>query len=911
MGINLLPVRYGHYEGHTDICFSDDGDKLLSCGADGEVRIWNGFDDDDPLQNCIGEFALCIKHKGEHIFVGTNTNLVQQLTYPNGDRNGILTRFTAHVNHMYISEAHNWIALASEDMTVKVMEISTKETKTFTINGPPLSVSLCKNLKNLAVSCGDGKLKIFNIEDQSLIKEISVVAKANSFENAKELCRIDFDQKYNKYFAYPDGNKISILNISDWNEAFTLSTDAIDSNYSLVCFSPCGNYVAASTLDGNIAVWLLRSQTIVGFEKQSDIAITSLAWNPKGNGELAFADAQGNVGMATNCTETGADEDDGDIPDEEGAIEEQNYESENIDFGDVQIEAEDDDEDNENAVSLEKLKKEIMGPLEPELEAIEAAASRSPSPRARSVTPEIPLQPAFMPSSTPEHLDPRYMCYNEVGIIRCYGCNLDDDDDGTRSIEVEFHDSQIHSSMMIRNYKGYTMGSISTAALAVANNTVIHVVPLGSSSEEWHLVLEDDEEIVCIAASHNLICLATANYFVHVSTIFGIQKAVISVPGPILTMSAIGMVLIIAYHSTSTRKGDQCVETMLVKFEGTTIENRDMKVALKPGSKLQWLGFTDVGTPAMMDSTGMVYLHPLQCNLWIPFCDTKKHHKSPSDGFFMTAIYESLGTIRGIRCKGSLYPGFTPRPTLTEIEFQPPFLEIGTGKSQYESSLFTMSTLQIEGMEKKYQEIALKSFALAMKNNLEKRAVEFMEMLGNPQLLNLAVKYASKFDKRRLVEKLMDVASKIDADADPPTFNGSSVSTPSTNVIKPNKKLLLESTSKILNKSKSQVSTPTQGTPSSSMINNTPSTSIISTPGNITLSDISILQDEPKNPFLKSLKKTQTSAFNPLSLTDKFAGIEKENDSKSEKRKQPDSSPSEKNKEKQRKLDRFMFSKRN
>ncbi|KAJ8931897.1 hypothetical protein NQ314_015166 [Rhamnusium bicolor] len=73
-----------------------------------------------------------------------------------------------------------------------------------------------------------------------------------------------------------------------------------------------------------------------------------------------------------------------------------------------------------------------------------------------------------MPSSTPEHLDPRYLCWNDVGIIRSYGNNADET--ASKSIEVEFHDSTFHNSMMMQNYQDYTMGSISKAALVVANS---------------------------------------------------------------------------------------------------------------------------------------------------------------------------------------------------------------------------------------------------------------------------------------------------------------------------------------------------------------------------------------------------------------------------------------------------------
>lgn len=74
------------------------------------------------------------------------------------------------------------------------------------------------------------------------------------------------------------------------------------------------------------------------------------------------------------------------------------------------------------------------------------------------------------------------------------------------------------------------------------------------------------------------------------------------------------------------------------------------------------------------------------------------------------------------------------------------------------------------------------------------------------------------------------------------------------------------------------------------------------------------LPQEPRNPFSKKEQKTSDTS-NPLSLINKYAGVDyvdaKENRkiNENEKRKQPDSE-TEKPREKQRKLDKFMFSKR-
>lgn len=74
-----------------------------------------------------------------------------------------------------------------------------------------------------------------------------------------------------------------------------------------------------------------------------------------GNGEIAFSDVSGEMGIIKNfINEANLDDDSSDEADN------------HVDFGNIEIKS-DDDEENENAVSLEKLKREVMGEEEPEL----------------------------------------------------------------------------------------------------------------------------------------------------------------------------------------------------------------------------------------------------------------------------------------------------------------------------------------------------------------------------------------------------------------------------------------------------------------------------------------------------------------------------------------------------------------
>lgn len=173
-----------------------------------------------------------------------------------------------------------------------------------------------------------------------------------------------------------------------------------------------------------------------------------------------------------------------------------------------------------------------------------------------------------MPSSTPDHLDPRYLCWNHIGIIRSYG--LQDENSINKSIEVEFHDTMFHNQIMFTNFKNYTMASISYTALILANDNELKVIPLKQSSNEWDIKMNENEEILCVAVSENLIVLALNNYFIRVFSIYGTQLAVFIINGPIVCIASYKNRILLAHHLSSARKDDQCINIKEVTFEGTS-----------------------------------------------------------------------------------------------------------------------------------------------------------------------------------------------------------------------------------------------------------------------------------------------------------------------------------------------------
>lgn len=70
---------------------------VITTGSDGDIRIWNGVDDDDPNTQCVGEFILYHAFYDQRILTSTDLNTVQAYTYPDYNRDGTEFRFNAPV----------------------------------------------------------------------------------------------------------------------------------------------------------------------------------------------------------------------------------------------------------------------------------------------------------------------------------------------------------------------------------------------------------------------------------------------------------------------------------------------------------------------------------------------------------------------------------------------------------------------------------------------------------------------------------------------------------------------------------------------------------------------------------------------------------------------------------------------
>ncbi|KAK2174448.1 hypothetical protein NP493_801g02049 [Ridgeia piscesae] len=796
------PMRYAHCEGHVDMCYDETGKHLLTCGCDGDIRKFEGLEDDDPVTHRVGDVVYAIACKNERFYTASDDNTIRAHTLSEGDADGIVTRFTAPATHITFNHSGSRLIAGASDFTVKIVDVESSEQCTFQGHTAPiLSVALHPRETYLASSSCDGTIRIWNVSTQEVVKTLTGLPKTNDFGSTKTLCRLAWD-KDGKFLAVPLGCEVQVFETDTWELSFSLTDDSIKEMLSIVCFTPCGSYLAASSHDGAVVVWHFKSRRQVALDShEKRLTITALAWNPSGSNELAFCDNHGNLAVmenllpgATEKVETSGAQENGD------QLMDDIFDDDNDD--DMLLEASNrvtpgdgdgDDASSDDEASIGKIKKrysqmiqdeDSRGPdvdtkLADEAGEIPVAAVAPPT-LAPTYEP-TPLQPPFQSSSTPVHLAHRFMVWNSVGIIIQY--NTEEEN----SINVEFHDTATHHALHVVNTLGHTMADLSSEAVLLAcpsdhdNPSMLVCVNFASQDnhKEWSTPMPHGEDIKTICVGDGWVAVATDKRQVRLFTVGGVQREIFSLPGPVVTMAAFGSQLMVVYHSGLGLPGDQCLGVHLLQM---TSRRKALihggQLPISPKSTLTWLGFSAEGTPISVDSVGVVrMLNRAFCQSWVQVANTKTQCKGKSDHYWVVGVLENPQQLRAVLCKGSRFPPTLPRPTVLLLPFQLPLCDLSTDKGSLEetfwrSNLFsnhldwwTTQGYEVDDTAKMnatipQQEALMKLFALSCRTERESRAVELCRLMPTQHTVQLAIKYASRLHLLPLAQRLNDIARR-------------------------------------------------------------------------------------------------------------------------------------------------------
>uniref|UniRef100_A0A8C2E368 WD repeat and HMG-box DNA-binding protein 1 n=1 Tax=Cyprinus carpio TaxID=7962 RepID=A0A8C2E368_CYPCA len=731
------PMRYGHSEGHTDVCFDDEGKCVVTCGSDGDVRIWESLDDDDPKSINVGEKVYSVALKNGKLVTAVSNNTVQIHTFPEGDPDGILTRFTTNANHVTFNSSGSRVAAGSSDFIVKIVEVvDSSQQKTLRGHDAPiLSVALDPSDEFLASSSCDGSVTVWSIESQvrGLMVTLQVISDCIVCAVMMLLILYYYRQKHEKGFTvcgmawHPSGGRIAYTD----TEGCLGLLEGVPSSSSTVQSTK----VTKETHDYDDL-----------FDEDDDRGL-----------DEGMSDSRSPVKKPI----MEEDDDDDDLMPATGRPRNRGSFL--------------DDDDNSQGMSCVKLD----GVPEEDgssaiLPAVGPAVSR---PVYEGPMPTQP-QRAFQPGSTPVHLMHRFMVWNSVGIVRGYN------DDQDNAIDVEFHDTAIHHAMHLTNTLGHTMADLSQEAVLLACEGTEELASkiqclhfsCWDTHKDWIVDLPKGEDVRTLCLGQGWAAVATSALMVRLFSVGGVQKEIFSLPGAVVCMAGHGEQLLIVYHRGTGFDGDQALGIQLLQLghkRRQVIHGEPLPLSRK--SYLAWMGFTEEGTPCCIDSEGVVrMLNRTLGNMWTPVCNTRDSCKSKSDHYWVVGVHENPQQLRCIPCKGARYPPTLPRPAVAVLPFNLPYCQTTTEKGQMEEQYWRSVLFQnhygflsssgyeidSEGQsraEKEQQELLMKMFALSCKLEREFRCVELAEIMTH-SVVTLAIRYASRSRRMALAQRLSELA---------------------------------------------------------------------------------------------------------------------------------------------------------
>lgn len=205
-------VRYAHIEGHTDVCFTENG-TILTTGEDGDIRLWENFDDVDSSSIQVGDKCFAIATHSGKVYVADDLNEVKcyELSKKENSNNnyeckGVITSFTLPVTCIAVNKSGTSLVCGASDFDIHLVNLSTLKFMSFTGHDAPiLSVCFDPFEKYFISGSCDGTARIWSVQNFNTVKTLSNLhPKSNDFNDSISLCKVAW---------HKDGGLIGKINL--------------------------------------------------------------------------------------------------------------------------------------------------------------------------------------------------------------------------------------------------------------------------------------------------------------------------------------------------------------------------------------------------------------------------------------------------------------------------------------------------------------------------------------------------------------------------------------------------------------------------------------------------------------------------------------------------------------------------
>eukprot|EP00761_Pharyngomonas_kirbyi_P013946 gb/GECH01013976.1/.p1 GENE.gb/GECH01013976.1/~~gb/GECH01013976.1/.p1 ORF type:complete len:1240 (+),score=329.00 gb/GECH01013976.1/:1-3720(+) len=215
------------------------------------------------------------------------------------DFDKIITRCQMTVSHIQFNKDGSYLAIASEEETVKYVNIQEpNHTQDYDGHeGPVLCVSIDPKGRFIASAGSDGTVSIWNISDGShekVIKDTVPKAFRNNEDSVYRICWADNGE----YLVVPRLTELLFLERETWQVKHS-AKDSLMKKAGQVSCSPDGRYIASVDDSDKNQVFIFDASNGDPVERTSynSARISSIEWNPRDPNMILVGDNNGSYGV--------------------------------------------------------------------------------------------------------------------------------------------------------------------------------------------------------------------------------------------------------------------------------------------------------------------------------------------------------------------------------------------------------------------------------------------------------------------------------------------------------------------------------------------------------------------------------------------------------------------------------------
>ena len=487
--------------------------------------------------------------QNDFLIAGAEDGTVSKYSLEDLDFDKFLLRSSLPIRGISISPDGRWCAVASDELTVKIVETSDASSIIHIrdLEKPIKHLSFDPSSKYLALSCTDGHVYIYSFtnDEPELLRKIDGLIR-----------RLETDDEVSSKVAWhPDGRAfaaptatrdIQVMSRGDW-ENQRIFSNGHQGDITALAWSPNGAMLASAGKDRNILLWETKTQKVIA--KYDYTNVIDLSWHPTQN-ILSFASSEGEVFIHTDF-----------VPAEHAHLVQLGLQrapfihdplseiSANTRRPVVNGSKDGPDRGARRGTpdSLDDiLGSEIMGDDDDFVVDDDGAgygaavngngkrvrndydALGGPSSKRQAQAWEPQYHESFQPGSTPWRGNRKYLCLNLVGFVWTV------DQDAHNTITVEFYDHEYHRDFHFTDTFLYDKaclnenGSLFSCPSNNGSPAAIFYRPheTWTARADWRVELPKDEEVTAISLSDSFVTVTTTADYVRIYTLFGIPHRI-------------------------------------------------------------------------------------------------------------------------------------------------------------------------------------------------------------------------------------------------------------------------------------------------------------------------------------------------------------------------------------------------